>query len=145
MLRKQRLQFFSWCDLWILAQNFSLVRATLVVAPSPHHFNALTITAKSSAFNDAPPISPPSTSGWANISAAFWALQDPPYKMVVESATDLPYFLATSTRMAWCISWACALVAVLPVPMAQMGSYAMITLRKSSSRRWKRLAFNCLA
>ena len=42
---------------------------------------ALTMAMKSSAFSDAPPISPPSTSGQLKSSSAFLGLQLPPYKI----------------------------------------------------------------
>ena len=47
---------------------------------------ALIMTAKSGAFSDAPPISPPSTLGIASSSAAFLAFIEPPYWIVMASA-----------------------------------------------------------
>ena len=52
-----------------------------------HFFQASMIPLKSAAFNEAPPMRPPSMSGLANSSGAFEALQLPPYRMVVSSAT----------------------------------------------------------
>lgn len=43
---------------------------------------------KLSAFNEAPPISPPSTSGLEKSSLAFPALQLPPYRIEVLSAVE---------------------------------------------------------
>ncbi len=40
---------------------------------------AFTIAAKSGAFKAAPPMRPPSTSGWATSSSAFLAFMEPPY------------------------------------------------------------------
>ena len=59
-----------------------------------------------SASNDAPPINPPSTSGLENNSFALPALQLPPYKIEVLSATSLPYFSAIVLRIKACISCA---------------------------------------
>ncbi len=47
---------------------------------------------------------------------------EPPYWMVRASAAALPYRPATVERMQAQTSFAWAAVAVLPVPMAQMGS-----------------------
>ena len=80
------------------------------------------IAIKSSGFKAAPPINPPSTSGWANSSAAFLAFMEPPYWMVTARATRAPYSLRMTARMWPQTSPACAAVAVRPVPMAQMGS-----------------------
>ena len=77
---------------------------------------------KSPALSEAPPMRPPSMSGLANSSGALLGLQLPPYRMVVSSATCAPYFSASRPRMKAWISCAWSLVAVLPVPMAQMGS-----------------------
>ncbi len=49
---------------------------------------ALTIVAKSAGFSEAPPIRPPSTSGWARSSAAFFAFIEPPYWIVKASAAS---------------------------------------------------------
>ena len=46
---------------------------------------------KSFAINDAPPTSPPSTSGQANNSAALFAFTLPPYNIGISFALSLPY------------------------------------------------------
>ena len=51
---------------------------------------ALMISTNWSGFRDAPPIRPPSTSGWASSSAAFLGFMEPPYWMVTERATRAP-------------------------------------------------------
>src|SRR5262249_41511393 len=70
----------------------------------------------------APPIRPPSMSGWAKSSAALPGLTLPPYWIRTRSPT--PCRPSTRPRMnAWA---ACAIsgVAVSPVPIAQTGSAA---------------------
>ena len=54
---------------------------------------ASTIAAKSGAFSEAPPMSPPSISGCARRPAAFLAFMLPPYWIVVASAASSPYKL----------------------------------------------------
>ncbi len=54
------------------------------------YFAASTMTAKSAGFNAAPPIRPPSTSGWASSPAAFLAFIEPPYWTVIASPYCLP-------------------------------------------------------
>ena len=83
---------------------------------------AATMMEKSSALSDAPPIRPPSISGCAMRPAQFLAFMLPPYWMRVASATALPYAPSMALRMTPMVSLACSSVAVLPVPMAQMGS-----------------------
>ena len=46
--------------------------------------------------------------------------------------------------MKACTSWAWALVAVRPVPMAQTGSYATVTWANSSLLRWNSPSVSCL-
>ena len=99
----------------------------------PAYCAASTITVKSGALRDAPPISPPSMLGIARSSAAFLAFIEPPYWIAVALATALPYFLAITLLMNPQTSSACSAVAVLPVPIAQTGSYAMITFFICSS------------
>ena len=55
---------------------------------------------------------------------------EPPYWMVTARATRAPYSLRMTARMWPQTSPACAAVAVRPVPMAQMGSYAT-TMRRT--------------
>lgn len=64
-----------------------------------YFFQASMIPLKSAAFKEAPPIRPPSMSGFAKSSGALLALQLPPYRMLVSSATSLPYFSAITLRM----------------------------------------------
>ena len=54
---------------------------------------------KSFATRAAPPIKPPSISGQVKSSAAFFALQLPPYKMETELAISLLYFFSISKRI----------------------------------------------
>jgi len=77
---------------------------------------------KSSAFSDAPPIKPPSTSGLEKISSAFAGFTLPPYSIETPLATSSPYLLASVCLINACMSWACSGLAVSPVPMAQTGS-----------------------
>src|SRR5438105_8269387 len=88
------------------------------------HLAALTISMKSFATSEAPPISPPSTSGWAKIAAAFCAFTLPPYRIRVSEETLV-------LRKA-CTAWACSGVAVLPVPIAHTGSYARTAFSKEA-------------
>ena len=81
---------------------------------------------KSVLFKAAPPIKPPSTFGLANSSFAFEGLQLPPYKMEIESAISEDYWVVRVSRINKCIASACAAVAVKPVPIAQIGSYAIV-------------------
>src|SRR6185312_10833926 len=83
------------------------------VHPSTH-CAALTISRNSLATSEAPPISPPSTSGMAKIAAAFAALTLPPYR-ILTPADSL-------ARRNACTACACSGVALRPVPMAQTGS-----------------------
>src|SRR5690606_29299450 len=83
---------------------------------------ALMISTNSRDFSDAPPTRPPSTSAEENSSPALEAFTLPPYSMEISNAVASPYLDASCWRMKACISWACAAVAVLPVPMAQTGS-----------------------
>ena len=105
--------------------------------PSPFSLSywlaASTMVAKSALFREAPPIRPPSTSGWASSSAAFLAFIEPPYWMVMPRAARAPYFSRRQSRIAPQTSPACSAVAVLPVPIAQIGSYAMTTFLISST------------
>ena len=57
------------------------------------------MAANSAAINEAPPTSPPSTSGWLNISFALAAFTLPPYKIETLSATSLPYLEANTLRI----------------------------------------------
>ena len=70
----------------------------------------------------APPIRPPSTSGMDKSSAALLGFIEPPYRMETERAHRAPNQGLRHSRQARPPSRAGAAVAVLPVPMAQMGS-----------------------
>ena len=59
---------------------------------------AFTICPKSG-FKDAPPISPPSISGFARSSAALPAFMEPPYWMRTASAVASSYISAMQSRM----------------------------------------------
>src|SRR5438874_11748668 len=85
------------------------------------YFNALTISMKSLATNEGPPTRPPSTSGQANNSLALPAFTLPPYRIGISSASE-PYLFLTTERTKACISCAWFVDAVLPVPIAQIGS-----------------------
>ena len=75
-----------------------------------------------SAFRDAPPMRPPSMSGFERRPAALAPFMEPPYWMRVAFAMAGDTFVASHARIDACTSWACSGVAVLPVPMAQTGS-----------------------
>ena len=59
-------------------------------APFPYREAAATMAAKSWGFREAPPMRPPSTSGWSSSSAAFLAFMLPPYWMVRAAAASAP-------------------------------------------------------
>ena len=83
---------------------------------------ALTMAAKESALSDAPPTSAPSTSSFVRKPATLSGLAEPPYSTRMPSAVAFPKISVSVARMAPQTSWASSAVAVLPVPMAQMGS-----------------------
>lgn len=56
------------------------------------------------------------------------ALTLPPYKILILSATTAPYISRILVRIAAHTSCACSAVATLPVPIAHIGSYAIIQL-----------------
>ena len=58
----------------------------------------------------------------ANSSAAFPAFTEPPYWMRIASAVASSYTSAIHSRMPLHTSSACSVVAVFPVPIAQIGS-----------------------
>jgi len=58
-----------------------------------YYFKPFTISANSSAFKEAPPTSPPSTSFLPKISFALFAFTLPPYKIEIDSATSLQFHL----------------------------------------------------
>ena len=75
-----------------------------------------------SALSDAPPLNPPSMSGFERRPAALAPFMEPPYWMRVALAMAGDTFVASHARIDACTSCACSGVAVLPVPMAQTGS-----------------------
>mmetsp|Transcript_45132 Transcript_45132/g.109845 ORF Transcript_45132/g.109845 Transcript_45132/m.109845 type:complete len:231 (-) Transcript_45132:393-1085(-) len=91
----------------------------------------LTMSANSG-FKEAPPTKKPSMSGFSERPGAVFALADPPYKIRVLAATSAPAICPRYSRMEACVSCACSGVAVRPVPIAQIGSYAMTTFSQSS-------------
>jgi hypothetical protein len=82
-------------------------------------------------FKLAPPTKNPSTSGCCASSLAFLSVTLPPYKILVSSAAFSDTFSLSQARMAAWTSWACAVVATFPVPMAHTGSYAITILLQS--------------
>ena len=52
-------------------------------------------------------------------------LTDPPYWIRIASAASCPCSRATTERIYPIVSFACSFVAVNPVPIAQIGSYAI--------------------
>mmetsp|Transcript_14984 Transcript_14984/g.38019 ORF Transcript_14984/g.38019 Transcript_14984/m.38019 type:complete len:241 (-) Transcript_14984:504-1226(-) len=74
----------------------------------------------------APPTSAPSTSGISISASMSSGVTEPPYWMRTPRARSVSYISASTVRMRACASCACSGVAVLPVPIAQMGSYAII-------------------
>lgn len=73
-------------------------------------------------FKLAPPTRKPSISACLLSSLQFFSLTLPPYRMRVSLAALSSTFSFSHLRMAAWTSWACSVVATLPVPMAQMGS-----------------------
>src|ERR1700722_11429502 len=71
----------------------------------------------------APPTRSPSTPGAASSDAALPGLTLPPYRIGTPWLGS-PSITPTSARNAACVLLASAGVAVLPVPIAQTGSYA---------------------
>ena len=80
------------------------------------------IATKSEDLREAPPIKPPSISYWENNSLEFIGLQEPPYIMEVLLLISVPNLFDIKERIKECISCACTELAVLPVPIAQIGS-----------------------
>src|SRR6266849_2650698 len=80
-----------------------------------------TMSAKLRTSSEAPPTSAPSTSGWLINSRAFDGFTLPPYWMRTRRATVSPKISASRRRTKRCTSCAWAVLAVLPVPIAQTG------------------------
>mmetsp|Transcript_8704 Transcript_8704/g.8276 ORF Transcript_8704/g.8276 Transcript_8704/m.8276 type:complete len:262 (-) Transcript_8704:153-938(-) len=90
-----------------------------------------TISANSG-FKEAPPTRKPSISGFEDRLGAVAAVADPPYRIRVFSAASAPAISPIYLRISACVFCACSGVAVRPVPIAQMGSYATTTFSQSS-------------
>jgi hypothetical protein len=71
--------------------------------------------------SEAPPTKTPSTLLVDNISLAFFSLTLPPYKILTTLACS-PKILVKISRMAVHVFSTIPIVAVLPVPIAQIGS-----------------------
>ena len=82
---------------------------------SPHH---ITFHNLHSGFKLAPPTRNPSISACCARSLQFLPLTLPPYRMRVASAVSLPSDEDIHLRIPAWTSWACSVVATLPVPMA---------------------------
>ena len=63
--------------------------------------------------------------------------------MRISSAIFSSYICPSSFRIKSCTSCACSGVAVRPVPMAQTGSYAMVTAMSFSALKPARPSFSC--
>ena len=85
-------------------------------------FQNFTISLKSFALSDAPPTRAPSTFGFSMSPAIVAGLTLPPYWMRMASAAAWLNTSATVARMGAQTYSACSNVAVLPVPIAQIGS-----------------------
>ena len=85
---------------------------------------------KSCATREAPPISPPSTFIKSNIFFALFGVTLPPYKTLIELETEVPYLDLIFFLIISCTSLISSSFAVFPVPIAQIGSYAIIKLLK---------------
>mmetsp|Transcript_30792 Transcript_30792/g.43111 ORF Transcript_30792/g.43111 Transcript_30792/m.43111 type:complete len:203 (-) Transcript_30792:560-1168(-) len=103
-----------------------------------------TIFRKDEAFKEAPPTKKPSISVWPFNSFAFSGLTEPPYTILMLSAISWPTAFETHLRMYEWTSCAWSGVAVLPVPIAQTGSYAITMFSKlfegtrvATERSWR--------
>ena len=74
-----------------------------------------------SGFRLAPPIRNPSTPGQLPMSAAFFSLTLPPYR----SGISLPVSSERTALRYLCVSVISSVEALTPVPIAQIGSYAI--------------------
>src|SRR5690625_1619265 len=100
---------------------------------SGHHLTPSSSSRKESASRDAPPTSAPSMCSRSIYSLMFAGFTEPPYWTRTLSATSSLYNEAIFLRTAPHISFASSLVADFPVPIAQIGSYAMTTFSASSA------------
>ena len=81
---------------------------------------------------DAPPTRNPSISFILIRSAAFPSVTEPPYKILTDYWASFDTFLPNHSLISAWVSYAISGVAVLPVPIAQTGSYAITILDQSS-------------
>lgn len=89
------------------------------------------IISKNSGFKDAPPTKNPSIFGLEISSEAFFAVTDPPYYILTPFDISSEKFSAIQDLI---YEWACSAYsedAVLPVPIAHIGSYAITILDQS--------------
>src|SRR5437870_570995 len=90
--------------------------------PVRHYANARTIAANSSALSDAPPTSAPSIPSARANSAAIAPVTLPPYRIGVSRGSPI---VSSARLITSAAEVACFAVAGRPVPIAQIGSYAM--------------------
>jgi hypothetical protein len=111
-----------------LNQSFMVRFAERIMAPN------------CSTSSDAPPTRKPSMSRHDASATQLFDLTEPPYSMRTLSATSALALCLMRLRMSACVVCAISGVAVLPVPMAQTGSYASTIRDQSSagfdSNRW---------
>jgi hypothetical protein len=69
----------------------------------------------------------------SNSSLAFPDFTLPPYCIITHSAVSFPYIFVISSLIFFILEFASSEVAVFPVPIAQIGSYAIIISFISSS------------
>ena len=100
---------------------------------------------KSSTFKLAPPTNPPSISVVLNNSFAFEGFTQPPYCILMFSATSLLYNPSTTLLINLQASFASSDEAVFPVPIAQTGSYAITKLLASFASISFRAPFVCVS
>src|SRR5699024_1472636 len=98
-----------------------------------HYLAPSSNSRKESASRDAPPTSAPSICSRPIYSLMFAGFTEPPYWTRTLSATSSLYNAAIFLRAVPHISFASSLVADFPVPIAQIGSYAMTTFSTSSA------------
>ena len=83
-------------------------------------------------------------SGIVNRSFAFSDFTLPPYWIITQFATSFPYIFSISSLIHFIVSFASSFVAVFPVPIAQIGSYAIIVFVTSSSESPSKASFVCV-
>jgi hypothetical protein len=109
---------------------------------APEAYRRLLIMSVKVGFREAPPTKKPLMSACLLRSLQFFSLTLLPYIILVLSATlSLTSFFNHPLIAAW-TSWACLVVATLPVPIAHIGSYAMTILDQSAI--FSLTAFSCV-